>query len=252
MENTEKDWSNIDERDMPLKEKLDYSARFDSKKYQKYRKYVRNVAGLDIKNMGLLQYHLRLKRFENHMSIIHLSMIIGCSRTQYNRMERGENRFKDEQLETLAIFYGEEPVTYKDMQEVDTIIKSFGYFNDKDRAFRLMKIGFCYMFPVFDDMGKQTDMTVFIPKDIIETTPISKDIQKQKWLEIIENMNVRLLANDKKMTEIGNELLKLKGSPEKDQIPFREKFHSFEDEQTSIINLISKLEYRLHSIEKSS
>ena len=63
MENTEKDWSNIDERDMPLKEKLDYSARFDSKKYQRYRKYLRDVVGFDVKNMGLLQRHLRLKRF---------------------------------------------------------------------------------------------------------------------------------------------------------------------------------------------
>ena len=72
-----------------------------------------------------------------------------------------------------------------------------------------------YMFPPFNNEGKQTDLTVFIPKDIIETTPISNEIQKQKWLEIIENLQSRLLTNDKKMTEIGNELLKLKGSPEK-------------------------------------
>lgn len=252
MENTEKDWRSMDERDMSLKEKSEYNARFDGKKYQKYRKYLREVVGFDVKNMGLLQHHLRLKRFENHISITHLSMIIGCSRTQYNRMERGENRFKDEQLETLAIFYGEEPTAYKDMQDVDVIIKATEYFNDNDRAFRLMRMAFCYMFPVFDNEGKQTDLTVDIPKDIVDAMPISKEIQKQKWVEIIENMNVRLLTNDKKMTEIGNKLMKLKGSPEQDQIPFREKFHSLEDDQTSILNLISKIENRLNPEEKSS
>lgn len=54
------------------------------------------------------------------------------------------------------------------------------------------------------------------------------------------------------MTVIGNELLKLKGAPEKEQIPFRDKFHLLEDEQTSILNLISKLENRLNTEVKSS
>ena len=178
-------------------------------------------------------------------------MILGCSRTQYNRMERGENRFKDEQLDTLAIFYGEEPAIYKDMQDVDAIIKSAGYFNNKDRAFRLMKMAFCYMFPVFDNEGKQTDLTVDIPKDIIDAMPISKEIQKQKWLEIIQILQSRLLANDKKMTEIGNKLMKLKGSPEKEQILFREKFHLLEDEQISIQILIDKLNGWLKPEEQS-
>ncbi|MCH5228237.1 MAG: helix-turn-helix transcriptional regulator, partial [Muribaculaceae bacterium] len=190
MENTEKDWRNNDIKSLDYT----YIGEFDSKKYQKYRKYLRDGADFDVKNMWLLQRHLRLKRFENHMSITYLSMIIGCSRIQYNRMERGENRFKDEQLEVLATFYGEEPPTYKDMQDVDAIIKATGYFfNDKDRAFLLVKMTFFYMFLVFDNEGKQTDFSVFIPKDIIETTPISKEIQKQKWLEIIENLQSRRL-----------------------------------------------------------
>ena len=133
MENKEKDWRNMDERNMTLKEKLEYRARFDRKKYQRYQKYLRDVVGLDIKNMGLLQRHLRSRRFDFNISITHLSMILGCSRTQYNRMERGENRFKEEQLETLATFYGEDSTTYKDMQDVDAIIKAAGYFKDKDR-----------------------------------------------------------------------------------------------------------------------
>ena len=178
-------------------------------------------------------------------------MIIGCSRTQYNRMERSENQFKDEQLDTLAIFYGEEATTYKDMQDVDAIIKSAGYFNNKDRAFWLMKMAFCYMFPVFDNEGKQTDLTVDIPKDIIDAMPISKEIQKQKWLEIIQILQSRLLANDKKMTEIGNKLMRMKGYPEKEQIPFREKFHLLEDEQISIQILVDKLNGWLKPEEQS-
>lgn len=53
------------------------------------------------------------------------------------------------------------------------------------------------------------------------------------------------------MTEIGNELMKLKNSPEKEKIPLREKFHLLEYEQISIQNLISKLEKLLNPEEKS-
>ena len=42
------------------------------------------------------------------------------------------------------------------------------------------------------------------------------------------------------MTEIGNELMQLKGSPEEEQSQFREKFHLLEDEQISIDNLFRK------------
>ena len=157
MENKEKDWRNIDIRTLDYKESAEYIWRFDRKKYQKYQKYLRDVSGLDIKNMGLLQRLLRSRRFDFNMSITHLSMILGCSRTQYNSMERGENLFKEEQLETLATLYGEDSTTYKDMQDVVAIIKATGYFNDKDRAFRLMKMALCYMFPLFDEEGKQTD-----------------------------------------------------------------------------------------------
>ena len=59
-------------------------------------------------------------------------------------------------------------------------------------------------------------------------------------------------ADYNKMTEIGNKLMKLKGSPEEEQIPFREKFHLLEYEQISIDNLIRKLQNWLNTEEKSS
>ncbi|MCH5228206.1 MAG: hypothetical protein J1F16_10420, partial [Muribaculaceae bacterium] len=72
--------------------------------------------------------------------------------------------------------------------------------------------------------GKQTDFSVFIPKDIIETTPISKEIQKQKWLEIIENLQSRRLENDKKMTEIGNKLMRMEVLRRKNRYRFERNF----------------------------
>ena len=53
------------------------------------------------------------------------------------------------------------------------------------------------------------------------------------------------------MTEIGNELMKMKGSTVKDQIPLREKFQLLEDEQISIDNFIRKLQNCLNPEEKS-
>ena len=43
-----------------------------------------------------------------------------------------------------------------------------------------------------------------------------------------------------------------KGSPEKDKLSFREKFHLLEDEQISIDNLIQKLQDWLNPEEKLS
>ena len=64
-------------------------------------------------------------------------------------------------------------------------------------------------------------------------------------------MDSHLHSNYNKMTEIGNELMKLKGAPKEDHRLFREKFHLLEDEQNSIQNLISKLENWLNPEEES-
>ena len=56
------------------------------------------------------------------------------------------------------------------------------------------------MFPVLDDKGKQTDLTVFVPKDFIDAKPISKEDQRKMWMDIIEKMYSRSRANYNKMT----------------------------------------------------
>ena len=67
-------------------------------------------------------------------------------------------------------------------------------------------------------------------KDFTDTKPISKEDQRRMWIDIIEKIHSRSRTNYNKMTEIVNELKKLKGSLEQDQISFREKFHLLEDE----------------------
>ena len=114
-----------------------------------------------------------------------------------------------------------------------------------------MKMALSYIFPVLDDKGKQTDLTVFVPKDFIDAKPISKEEQWKIWMDIIEKMHSRSRSNYNKMTEIGNELMKMKDSPEEEKILLREKFHLLEDEQISIDNLIQKLQNWLNPEENS-
>ena len=115
-----------------------------------------------------------------------------------------------------------------------------------------MNMALSYMFPVLDAKGKQTDLTVFIPKDFIDSKPISKENQRKMWMDIIEKMYSRNRATYNKMTEIGNELMKMKDSSEEEKILLREKFHLLEEEQISIDNLIRKLQNWLIQEEKSS
>ena len=91
--------------------------------------------------------------------------------------------FKEEQLENLVTFYGKEFTTYKDLQDVDAIIKVTGYFKDKARSLRLMKMALSYIFHVLDDKGKQIYLTVFVPKDFINANQFLKKIRgKYGWI----------------------------------------------------------------------
>lgn len=66
MGNKEKDWRNIDIRTLDYKESEEYIWRFDRKKYQNYQKYLRDVAGLDIKKYGTFR-----ASFEKQMNFCH-------------------------------------------------------------------------------------------------------------------------------------------------------------------------------------
>ena len=100
---------------------------YDVKPHSFYLKFERKLYDAGINKRGFLDIHLKSRRVKFNMTVTHLAMILGCSRPQYLRKERGENRFKDDQLELLAALYGEEVATYKDMQEVDYLLKKIGY-----------------------------------------------------------------------------------------------------------------------------
>ena len=53
---------------------------------------------------------------------------------------RGENRFKDDQLEVLASLYGEDISIYKDMQDGDYLFKKIGYNDNPGRAIYLLEL----------------------------------------------------------------------------------------------------------------
>ena len=105
-----------------------------------YLKFERKLYHDSFQKGARLETHLKSQRIKFKMSVTHLAMILSCSRPQYLRMEKGENRFKDEQLEVLASIYGEDVSIYKDMQDVDNLLKKIGYNEDSERAIYLLEL----------------------------------------------------------------------------------------------------------------
>ena len=74
-------------------------------------------------------------------------------------------------------------------------------------------------------------------KDFIDSKPISIEVQRKMWMDIIETMHSRSRSNYNKVTEIGNELIQLKGSPEQDQNPFVRNFTCWKTNKSLLITL---------------
>ena len=116
---------------------LFFKDQFDVKSHL-YLHFERKFYHPDFIKKGYLHSHLKAQRVKYNISVTHLAMILSCSRPQYLRMRRGENRFKDEQLKVLASLYGEDVSTYKDMQDVDLLLKKIGYNDNPERAVYLL------------------------------------------------------------------------------------------------------------------
>ena len=71
---------------------------FDVKPHSLYPKFERKLYHDSFQKGTCLETHLKAMRVKFKMSVTHLAMILNCSRSQYLRMEKGGNRFKDEQL----------------------------------------------------------------------------------------------------------------------------------------------------------
>ena len=178
------------------------------------------------------------------MSVTHLAMILSCSRPQYLRMESGENRFKDEQLETLAALYGEEVSTFKDMQDVDFLLKKIGYNDDSERAIHLLTLALkAITIPLTNDDSEES-LSPEIPEKLFNIQPVSKEFQQQNFAKIIERLQLRYRQNDSKMTEIGEKIAPMADAPNSEKAKLWKQFHILEDEQISIDKLITKLKDR--------
>ena len=218
------------------------SWHFDEKIHQKRQFKEAQLDCSDIKGMGLLTKILRNRRYKNKISITHLSFLLECSRTQYRRMEKGENNFSDCQLEVLSTLYGDDITLYKDSQEIENLLKRIGYYRDPNKAVRLLKLTLKKILMDKRSFSSIKDLTLIIPDNIDEYELFNEKKRKDGLIGLIKKLEKRLINLDSKMTEIGNILMKMKDSPEREQIPFREKFHLLEDEQISIHKLISKLQ----------
>ena len=156
-------------------------------------------------------------------------------------MERGENRFKDEQLEVLAFLYGEEVSTYKDLQDMDNLLKKIGYNDDPNRAIRLLNLSLrAVTIPSYDDISK-ANLTSEITENLFHWEPISKELQQQKLAEIIENLHHRFHQNDLKMAVIREKIVPMTDAPNPEKSKLWQQFHLLEDQQISIDKLINKM-----------
>ena len=186
---------------------------YDVKPHSFYLKFERKLYDAGINKRGVLDIHLKSRRVKFNMTVTHLAMILGCSRPQYLRKERGENCFKDEQLELLAALYGEDVSTYKDMQDVNYLFKKIGYDENPERAVHLLNLAIRAVIIPSDNDNPEVNLSSENDNKIFNVKPISKEIQQQKIAEIVEKLHRRFQQNDVRMTEIGKKLAPMAGAP---------------------------------------
>lgn len=128
-------------------------------------------------------------------------------------MEKGENRFKDEQLELLAALYWENVSTYKAMQDADYLLKKIGYNDNPNRAIHLLNLALrAVTLPSYDDNPKD-NLSSENDDKLFNVDPIYKEILQQKIAETVEKLHCRFKQNDVRMTEIGKKLAPLADTP---------------------------------------
>lgn len=114
------------------------------------------------------------------ISISHLSFLLECSRTQYRRMEKGENNFSDSQLEILSTLYGDDIILYKDSQEIENLLKRIGYYKDPNKAFRLLKQTLKKVSLDKGSYSSDGDLTLIIPDNIDKYEQFNEEKEKMK------------------------------------------------------------------------
>ena len=83
----------MEEKDLQKQNIPYFKDQFDVKSHP-YLHFERKFYHPDFIKKRYLHSHLKAMRVKFDMSVTHLVMILNCSRPQYLRRERGENKFK--------------------------------------------------------------------------------------------------------------------------------------------------------------
>ena len=169
------------------------------------------------------------------MSVTHLAMILSCSRPQYLRMENGENRFKDEQLALLAALYGENVSIYKDMQDLDYLLKKIGYNDNQERDINLLNLALKAITITSETDPTDDKISPEIKEKLFNLQPISKEIHHQKMAEIIENNRSRYQQNELKMGEIREIIAPMTDTPNPKKLNFGNSFTGLKTNKSPLI-----------------
>lgn len=223
---------------------------FDERIHQKREFRENQMACTDISGKAVLAKILRARRYKFKISITHLSFLLDCSRTQYRHMEKGENKFSDYQLEVLATLFGDDVTLYKDSQEIENLLNKIDFYNNPAHAIRLLKLTLQMVLKDTPEESYIKDNSFPLYENPDQYIKVNSSVRNEKLRCLIKNLEERLIKNDSKMTAIGDKLMSM-DTPEKEQIPLREKFHLLEDEQISIQKFIEKLNGWLKPKEES-
>ena len=150
----------------------------------------------------------------------------------------------------MATLYGEDVSTYKDMQDVDNLLKKIGYNDNPGRAIHLLEMVLKAIKKPLSHNSQREDSSSSINGTIFSFKPISKEIQRQKLAEIIENIRLRYQQNDLKMAEIREKIVPMADAPNPTKAKLWQQFHLLEDEQISMDRLINKMNNLLSEISK--
>ena len=170
-----------------------------------------------------------------------MAIILEYSRYQDLRMEKGETRFKDDQLDGLAFIYGEDVSTYKDMQDLDYLLREIGYNYNPGNAIHLLNLTLKAITIPSETHPSDDKISPEIKEKLFNLQSFSKEFQQQKIAEIMDNIRLRYQQNDLKMTEIREKIVPIADAPNTEKAKLWHQFHLLEDEQISIQKLIDKL-----------
>ena len=130
------------------------------------------------------------------------------------------------------------------------LLKKIGYNDNPERAIYLLELVLKAIKKPSSHNSQREDSSSSIHRPIFSFKPISKEIQHQKLVEIIENIRLRYQQNDLKMAEIREKIVPMADATNQTKAKLWQQFHLLEDEQISMDRLINKMNNLLSEISK--